>query len=86
MVERPSEDVDLFTTAISEEQFATASAAASSRLANGLSTISINCGFWYRIGWRINYALMIVYGPPTLGGEESQTHACLSALSAKPDA
>jgi len=28
MVERPSEDVDLFTTAISEEQFATASAAA----------------------------------------------------------
>jgi hypothetical protein len=35
MVERPSEDVDLFTTAISEEQFATASAAALDECAFG---------------------------------------------------
>lgn len=25
-------------------------------------------GFWYRIGWRVNYGLLAVYGPPTLGG------------------
>ena len=26
-------------------------------------------GFWYRIGWRINYVLLHLYGPPTLGGD-----------------
>jgi hypothetical protein len=26
-------------------------------------------GIWYRIGWRITYVLLHVYGPPTLGGE-----------------
>lgn len=25
-------------------------------------------GFWYRVGWRINYTLLSIMGPPELSG------------------